>query len=58
MLGVKKNITIIENFIQDKYKDNLQDFLCSPMNSKPRNKLEKVNILLELALNIKVQRFI
>ena len=54
----KEDITIIETFIQDKYKDNLQDFLCSPMNSKPRNKLEKVNILLELALNIKVQRFI
>ena len=55
---IKKLLSLKTNFIQDKYKDNLQDFLCSPMNSKPRNKLEKVNILLELALNIKVQRFI
>ena len=57
-LVIKKLLSLKTNFIQDKYKDNLQDFLCSPMNSKPRNKLEKVNILLELALNIKVQRFI
>ena len=37
-------------------RDNLQDYLnlyCF-MNSKPRNKLEKLNILLELALNTKV----
>ena len=37
-------------------RDDLQDYLnlyCF-MNSKPRNKLEKVNILLKLALNTKV----
>ena len=37
-------------------RDDLQDYLnlyCF-MNSKPRNKLEKVNILLELAFNTKV----
>ena len=38
-------------------RDNLQDFLnlyCF-MNSKPRNKLEKVNILLELALSTNIE---
>ena len=38
-------------------RDNLQDYLnlyCF-MNSKPRNKLEKVNILLELALSTNIE---
>lgn len=37
-------------------RDDLQDYLnlyCF-MNSKPTNKLEKVNVLLELSLNTKI----